>query len=154
MACWLSSSSHHLNQCYFFVNNTLRNIFQLAYLKIDWNLPGANELRSNFSKPYANPSLAGGVWSNSSHLTMQEVPTIITHAHTSFTGFEGMLAPENPTLWHGIPVASIWKSFGLNKWQWKSMKKLRIPCKFCTNRFIRYPCTCYVRFASIHSWHL
>ena len=51
--------------------------------------------------------------------------------------------PGNPTLWRGVPVASIEKSFGSSGRHWKPWKKLPIPCKFCTYRFIRYPSTCY-----------
>ena len=53
------------------------------------------------------------------------------------------LAPGNPTLWRGVPVAPIQKSFGSSEWDWKPGKKLPIPCKFCTYRFIRYSSTCY-----------
>ena len=53
------------------------------------------------------------------------------------------LAPGNPTLWRGVPVASIQKSFGSSGRDWKQWKKLPIPCKFCTYRFIGYSSTCY-----------
>ena len=53
------------------------------------------------------------------------------------------IAPGNPTLWRGVPVVSIQKSFGLSGRDWKPWKKLPIPCKFCTCRFIRYSSTCY-----------
>ena len=53
------------------------------------------------------------------------------------------LAPGNPTLWRGVPVASIQKSFGSSGRDWKPWKKLPIPCKFCTYRFIRYSSSCY-----------
>ena len=53
------------------------------------------------------------------------------------------LAPGNPTLWSGVPVASIQKSFGSSGRDWKPGKKLPIPCKFFTCRFIRYSSTCY-----------
>ena len=53
------------------------------------------------------------------------------------------LAPGNPTLWSGVPVASIQKSFGSSGRDWKPGKKLPIPCKFSTCRFIRYSSTCY-----------
>ena len=53
------------------------------------------------------------------------------------------IAPGNPTLWRGVPVASIQKSFGSSGRDWKPWKKIPIPCKFCTYRFIRYPSTCY-----------
>ena len=53
------------------------------------------------------------------------------------------LAPGNPTLWRGVPVASIQKSFGSSGRDWQPWKKLPIPCKFCTYRFIRYSSTCY-----------
>ena len=51
------------------------------------------------------------------------------------------LAPGNPTLWHGVPVASIQKSFGSSGRDWKPWKKIPIPCKFCTHRFIRHSST-------------
>ena len=54
-----------------------------------------------------------------------------------------MLAPGNPTLWRGVPVASIQKSFGSSGRDWKPWKKFPIPCKLCTYRFIRYSSTCY-----------
>ena len=54
-----------------------------------------------------------------------------------------LLAPGNPTLWSGVPVASIQKSFGSSGRDWKPGKKLPIPCKFFTCRFIRYSSTCY-----------
>ena len=54
-----------------------------------------------------------------------------------------MVAPGNPTLWSGVPVASIQKSFGSSGRDWKPGKKLPIPCKFFTCRFIRYSSTCY-----------
>ena len=54
-----------------------------------------------------------------------------------------LLAPGNPTLWRGVPVASMQKSFGWSGRDWKPLKKLPIPCKFCTYRFIRYSSTCY-----------
>ena len=53
------------------------------------------------------------------------------------------LPQETPTLWRGVPVASIQKSFGLSGRDWKPWKKLPIRCKFCTYRFIRYSSTCY-----------
>ena len=53
------------------------------------------------------------------------------------------VAPGNPTLWRGVPIASIQKSFGSSGRDWKPWKKLPIPCKFCTYRFIRYSSTCY-----------
>ena len=53
------------------------------------------------------------------------------------------LAPGNPTLWRGVPVASIQKSFRSSGQDWKPWKKWPIPCKFCTYRFIRYSSTCY-----------
>ena len=53
------------------------------------------------------------------------------------------LAPENPTLWRGVPVASLQKYFGSSGRDWKPWKKLPIPCKFHTYRFIRYSSTCY-----------
>ena len=40
-------------------------------------------------------------------------------------------------------LASIQKSFGSSGRDWKSWKKLPIPCKFRTHRFIRYSSTCY-----------
>ena len=54
-----------------------------------------------------------------------------------------VIAPGNPTLWRGVPVASIQKSFGSSGRDWKPWKKLPIACKFCTYRFIRYSSTCY-----------
>ena len=54
----------------------------------------------------------------------------------------GPVALGNPTRWRGVPVASIQKSFGSSGQDWKPWKKLPIPCKFCTYRFIRYPSTC------------
>ena len=53
------------------------------------------------------------------------------------------IVPKNPTLWRGIPVISMQKYFGSSERDWKSMKILRIPCKFCTYRFITYSCTRY-----------
>ena len=53
------------------------------------------------------------------------------------------LAPGNPTLWRGVPVAPIQKFFGSTGRDWKPGKKLPIPCKFCTYRLIRYSSTCY-----------
>ena len=53
------------------------------------------------------------------------------------------LAPGNPMLWRGVPVAPIQKSFGSSGRDWKPGKKLPIPCKFCTYRLIRYSSTCY-----------
>ena len=53
------------------------------------------------------------------------------------------LSPGNPTLWRGVPLAPIQKSFGSSEWDWKPRKKLPIPCKFCTYRFNRYSSTCY-----------
>ena len=55
----------------------------------------------------------------------------------------GLLASGNPTLWRGVPVVPIQKSFGSSGQDWKWGKKLLIPCKFCTYRFIRYSPTCY-----------
>ena len=54
-----------------------------------------------------------------------------------------LLAPGNPTLWRGVPIASIQKYFGSSGRDWKPWKKLPIPCKFCTYPFIRYSSTCY-----------
>ena len=54
-----------------------------------------------------------------------------------------VVAPGNPTLWRGVPVASIQKSFGSSGRDWKPWKKLPIACKFCTYRFIRYSSTFY-----------
>ena len=51
------------------------------------------------------------------------------------------VAPGNPTLWRGVPVTSIQKSFGSSGRDWKSMKKSPIPCKFCTYWLITYPST-------------
>ena len=53
------------------------------------------------------------------------------------------LAPGNPTLWRGVPVAPIQKSFGSSGWDWKPGKILPIPCKFFTYRFFRCSSTCY-----------
>ena len=53
------------------------------------------------------------------------------------------LAPGNRTLWSGVPVASIQKSFGSSGRDWKPGKKLPIHCNFFTCRFIRYSSTCY-----------
>ena len=53
------------------------------------------------------------------------------------------LAPGNPTLWRGVPVTPIQKYLGSSERDWKPGKKLPIPCKFCTYRFIRYSSTCY-----------
>ena len=53
------------------------------------------------------------------------------------------VAPGNPMLWRGVPGASIQKSFGSSGRDWKPWKKIPIPCKFCTYRFIRYSSTCY-----------
>ena len=53
------------------------------------------------------------------------------------------VAPGNPTLWRGVPVASIQKTFGSSGRDWKPWKKLPIRCKFCPYRFIRYSSTCY-----------
>ena len=53
------------------------------------------------------------------------------------------IAPGNPRLWRGVPVAPIQKSFGSSGRDWKPGKKLLIPCEFCTHRFIRYSSTCY-----------
>ena len=49
------------------------------------------------------------------------------------------VVPGNPTLWRGLPVAPIQNSFGWSGRDWKLMKKLLIPCKFCTYWFISYP---------------
>ena len=53
------------------------------------------------------------------------------------------LAPGNPTLWCWVPVAPIQKSFRSSGRDWKPGKKLYIPCKFCTYRFIRYSSSWY-----------
>ena len=58
-------------------------------------------------------------------------------------GSRSTLASGNPTLWRGVSIAPIQKSFGSSKRDWKPRKKLQIPCKFCTNRFIRCSSTCY-----------
>ena len=55
----------------------------------------------------------------------------------------GWVAPGNPMLWRGVPVAPIQKSFGSSGRDWKPGKKLLIPCKLCIHRFIRYSSTCY-----------
>ena len=65
------------------------------------------------------------------------------HAYHDVTVAPSRVAPGNPTLWRGVPVASIQKSFGSSGRDWKQWKKLPIPCKCCTYRFIRYSSTCY-----------
>ena len=61
----------------------------------------------------------------------------------SLPNFGKNLAGGNPTLWPGVSVAPIKKSFGSSEWDWNPSKKLLIPCKVCTNRFIRYSSTYY-----------
>ena len=77
--------------------------------------------------------------------------------------------PGNSTRWRRIPVAPIQKYFGWSGRDWKLMKKLPIPCKFCTSsgrdwklmkilpipckfcnyRFISFPLLSTIRLASI-----
>ena len=52
-------------------------------------------------------------------------------------------SPREPRALAWAPVASIQKTFGSSGRDWKPWKKLPIPCKFCTYRFIRYSSTCY-----------
>ena len=75
----------------------------------------------------------------------RQVPDFWNSEYTSSTtpGDLSPLAPGNPTLWRGVPVASIQKAFGSSGRDWKPWEKLQIPCKFCTYRFIRYSSTCY-----------
>ena len=70
-------------------------------------------------------------------------PCVIRQAFIKKTLFHPTVAPGNPTLWRGVPVTSIQKSFWSSERNWRSMKKLPIPCNFCTNRFITYSCTRY-----------
>ena len=55
------------------------------------------------------------------------------------------LDPGNHTLWRGVLVVPIRKSFGSSERDWKPRKKSPIPCKFCTYRFIRYSLNCYAK---------
>ena len=70
MACCLTTPSHYLNQCwlsirkvqwYSYEDNFRSDIspiteisLKIIYTKFHWNLPGANELKSIFSKPKQN----------------------------------------------------------------------------------------------------
>ena len=64
MACWLTAPSHYLNQCWLiiskiwwhssegnFIRSTSATIhkfsLKITYLKLNWNLPGANELSNS-----------------------------------------------------------------------------------------------------------
>ena len=60
------------------------------------------------------------------------------------------IVPGNPMLL----VASIQKSFGSSRRDWKLVNNLPIPCKFCTYRFIRYPPTRYRKYGFYRSWQL
>ena len=47
-------------------------------------------------------------------------------------------SPREPRAQAWVPEAPVQKAFGWSGRDWKSMKKLPIPSKFCTYRFISY----------------
>ena len=64
------------------------------------------------------------------------------------------LAPGNPTLWHGVPVAPIQKSFGSNERDWKPGKNYRFLVNFAPTESLDILRLATVRFTSIRSWQI
>ena len=144
---WRTSESHGFLLLYFFLiltfgkclpNSMSRTLWKWS--NADW-VPGAVyiSLQSTCAMASRNPCLF--------------LVHTLDHVHFSFfhhwhaiymkTKTGQWLAPGNPTLCRGVPVAPIQKSFRSSGRDWKPGKKLPIPCKFCTHRFIRYSSTCY-----------
>ena len=71
-----------------------------------------------------------------------------------FQALRPCLAPENPTLWRGVPVAPIQKSFGSSERDWKLGKKYRFLVNFAPTDSLHIPVLAAVRFASIRSWQI
>ena len=45
MACCLMAPNHYLNQCWLIISKVTKVSLKITYLRLNWNLPGANELR-------------------------------------------------------------------------------------------------------------
>ena len=104
----------------------------------------ASRLNAHSQTDWAIEDQAKKLELNSLSLWWVSIQPTWLQCHLAFTPGSGdILAPGNPTLWRGVPVASIQKSFGSSGRDWKPWKKLPIPYKFCTYRFIRYSSTCY-----------
>ena len=65
-----------------------------------------------------------------------------------------MIAPGNPTLWRGVPVAPIQKSFGSSERDWKPRKKYRFLVNFAPTDSLDIPLLATVRLASIRPWRI
>ena len=144
----------------FLCNSNLENLLYTHYLNFSCHLPRRKGLVSticlsvhpvyhldrlkNIQNPNRNSRLGSASFIISNPCSVY-VPLKRTNSQIckAFKCVDILLAPGNPTLWRGVPVASIQKSFGSSGRDWKPWKKLPIPCKFCTYRFIRYSSTYY-----------